>query len=321
MQKISKSRISQTFVLFLILIIATSCLTLLVVKPTNAQTQSFFIINADGNVSPSTPLIKQTGNIYTFTSDMDTTVFTVQKSNIIIDGDSHILTNGQISMLSVTNVTVQNLSITNTGSIIIVLNDTSDIEITNTTITSAVTPFGMIGGILIENSSSVTIVRNTIKSGMFGILLSESHHNSIVQNYLTDNSNGWGYYSAGIILETSSSNSIYDNNFINNDHGAEVDSDSVNTWDNGKVGNYWSDYQSKYPNATMVDSSGIGNTPYVINGTNIDHFPQMSQASIFTSTPLPTPISSVPEFPFIIVIAIIMAVLTLAVSIFKRKTR
>jgi hypothetical protein len=37
MQKISKSRISQSFVLFLSLIIATSCLTLLVVKPANAQ--------------------------------------------------------------------------------------------------------------------------------------------------------------------------------------------------------------------------------------------------------------------------------------------
>ena len=304
------------FVLILIFIMAIGTVYFLPIK---AQTQSFFVINADGNVSPSTPLIKQTGNIYTFTSDMDTTVFTIQKSNIIIDGDSHILTNGQISMLSVTNVTVQNLSITNTGSIIIVLNDTSDIEIANTTITSAVTPFGMIGGILVENSSSVTIIRNTIKSGMFGILLSESHHNSIVQNYLTDNSNGWGYYSAGVILEASSSNSIYGNNFINNDHGAEVDSDSVNTWDNGKVGNYWSDYESRYPNATMIDSSGIGNTLYVINGTNIDHFPLMSQASIFTSTPLPTPISSVPEFPFIIVIAIIIAVLTLAVSVFKRK--
>jgi hypothetical protein len=37
MQKISKSRISQTFALFLTLIIAISCLTLLVVKPANAQ--------------------------------------------------------------------------------------------------------------------------------------------------------------------------------------------------------------------------------------------------------------------------------------------
>jgi parallel beta-helix repeat protein len=184
------------FVLILIFIMAIGTVYFLPIK---AQTQSFFLINADGNVSPSTLLIKQTGNIYAFTGDMDITVFTIQKSNIIIEGDSHFLTNGQISMLSVTNVTVQNLSITNTWSIIIVLNDTSDIEIANTTITSAVTPFGMIGGILIENSSSVTIIRNTIKSGMFGILLSESHHNSIVQNYLTDNSNGWGYYSAGVI--------------------------------------------------------------------------------------------------------------------------
>jgi hypothetical protein len=37
MQKLSKSRISQTFALFLTLIIAISCLTLLVVKPVSAQ--------------------------------------------------------------------------------------------------------------------------------------------------------------------------------------------------------------------------------------------------------------------------------------------
>jgi hypothetical protein len=36
-------------------------------------------------------------------------------------------------------------------------------------------------------------------------------------------------------------------------------------------------------------------------------------------TPSPTPTPTVPEFPFIIVTAIILAVLTLAVSVFKRK--
>ena len=29
--------------------------------------------------------------------------------------------------------------------------------------------------------------------------------------------------------------------------------------------NYWSDYSTKYPNATEIDSSGIGNTPYAID--------------------------------------------------------
>ena len=35
-------------------------------------------------------------------------------------------------------------------------------------------------------------------------------------------------------------------------------------WDNGSIGNYWSDYLSRYPNATEIDHSGIGDTPYAI---------------------------------------------------------
>jgi hypothetical protein len=32
--------------------------------------------------------------------------------------------------------------------------------------------------------------------------------------------------------------------------------------------NYWSDYSTKYPNATEVDHSGVGNTPYVFSTVN-----------------------------------------------------
>jgi hypothetical protein len=34
-------------------------------------------------------------------------------------------------------------------------------------------------------------------------------------------------------------------------------------------------YQSKYPNATEVDASGIGNTPYVVDVNNTDYYPLM----------------------------------------------
>lgn len=303
---------SVKFALILIIIMA---LGVVCIQPIKAQTQSFFTINADGSISPSTTLIKQTGNIYTFTSDMDTTVFTVQKSNIILDGSGHIINGGIIQISSVTNVTVQNLSIANAGSVVIGIDDASNVIITNNTITGGVTPFGMIGGIFVANSRSIMIIGNTIKNDMFGILLSKSQDNQIIGNNITDISNSWGYYSAGIILDASSNNTIYYNNFINNDHGAEADSDSVNIWDNGKVGNYWSDYQSKYPTVTEIDNSGIGNMPYVINASNIDSYPLIHQVDITAPIPTPTPSPTIGAWIPSITIAIIFIIAVLAVVV------
>jgi hypothetical protein len=52
----------------------------------------------------------------------------------------------------------------------------------------------------------------------------------------------------------------------------------MNVWDNGypSGGNYWRDYQTRYPNATEIDSSGIWNTPYVIDANNTDRYPLMA---------------------------------------------
>jgi parallel beta-helix repeat protein len=317
----TKKSTSIVLILISLMALGTIC-----IKPIKGQTQSFFTINSDGTVSPQTNLIKQTDNVYVLTSDMDTSVLTLQKSNLVLDGNGHILTNGQISILSVRNVTVQNFSITNTGSIVIFLDNTTDITIRNTTITSAVTPFGMIGGILVENSNSTTISENTIKSGMFGILLSGSQHSLIIQNYIRDNSNGWGYHSAGIIFEASSNNTVYYNNFVNNDHGAAADSNSINTWDNGKVGNYWSDYQSKYPNATEIGNSGIGNTQYFINASNTDNYPLIYPVNISATAPIPTPTKSSPtiilwnqpEVMTIVVIISIIAILIVSLLLYRR---
>jgi hypothetical protein len=57
-----------------------------------------------------------------------------------------------------------------------------------------------------------------------------------------------------------------------------------NVWDDGypSGGNYWSDYQTTYPNASEIDSSGIWNTPYVIDANNTDHYPLMGAFSDFS---------------------------------------
>jgi len=78
---------------------------------------------------------------------------------------------------------------------------------------------------------------------------------------------------------------------------------STNVWDNGypSGGNYWSDYEERYPNATEIDNSGIWDTPYVIDENNQDNYP------------------IVPEFPTWISMLLVLIVLTVAIAIYKRR--
>lgn len=53
-----------------------------------------------------------------------------------------------------------------------------------------------------------------------------------------------------------------------------------NFWDNGEKGNYWSDYEDKYPNAKELDGSGVWDTPYVIGDNNQDNYPLINPITI-----------------------------------------
>jgi len=60
---------------------------------------------------------------------------------------------------------------------------------------------------------------------------------------------------------------VYHNNLLYNTNQA-VDDMGTNFWDNGYPcgGNYWSDYEEKYPDANERDESGIWNVAYDISG-------------------------------------------------------
>ncbi len=83
----------------------------------------------------------------------------------------------------------------------------------------------------------------------------------------------------GIYLPESADNTIYHNNFINNTLQAYVTPNYNNTWDNGypSGGNYWSDYTGtdlySGPDQNIAGSDFRGNTPYIINQNNTDHYP------------------------------------------------
>jgi parallel beta-helix repeat protein len=113
-----------------------------------------------------------------------------------------------------------------------------------------------------------------------GMYLYSTDYCTIANNNCTNNRNGIG-------IKSSNSNLIYLNNFINNNYNAYSE-ESTNSWNstekitytyNGStytnyLGNYWDDYEEKYPDAEEIDSTGVWNTPYQIDGDR-DKYPWM----------------------------------------------
>ena len=82
-------------------------------------------------------------------------------------------------------------------------------------------------------------------------------------------------------MSSTTNNTFSGNNFVNNTNQIKIDDDfleisddkfaSVNFWDNGTEGNYWSSYMG-----TDSNGDGVGDTAYVIDENNQDNYPHMS---------------------------------------------
>jgi len=129
-------------------------------------------------------------------------------------------------------------------------------------------------GIHLEGSNNSSVSGNNATANVVGIQLDSSSSNSIIGDNITASND------TGIDLVSSFSNNIYHNNFINNTHQVTSDG-SPNTWDDGypSGGNYWSDYNGtdmySGPFQNQTGSDGIGDTPYIIDVNNTDHYPLM----------------------------------------------
>jgi parallel beta-helix repeat protein len=170
-------------------------------------------------------------------------------------------------------------------------------------------------GIALENMYN-DIVEKTITNNInIGISLYGSGYNNIIGNNITNNGRG-------ILVSICYNNTIYHNNFVNNTNHVETDN-SNGIWDNGEEGNYWSDYQTKYPNATELGSTGIRNTPYVIDVNNIDHYPLMKPVSIAIPE-FPDGTGETEPFPALVVAFSVAVVAVVAVGVlvyFKKRKR
>ena len=134
-------------------------------------------------------------------------------------------------------------------------------------------------GLLISLASDNYVACNTVKDNYAGIALSGNDVNQmdnlVCYNEIVNNT-------CGVQLFSSLCGRIYGNSFLNNGQQAYISQSYADAWDDGYVcgGNYWSDYNGTdsfggpYQNETGSD--GIGDTFYVLDGTNTDHYPLMN---------------------------------------------
>ena len=115
-----------------------------------------------------------------------------------------------------------------------------------------------------------------------------------------------------------SGNIVYRNNLVNNSQninveqglsykveGTVVNGTTAVSWDNGTVGNYWSDYN--------------GNGSYIIDQDNIDHHPLTQPVDISTVVPTPNPFLTIDSwFQPLIIATAIAAVIAISVLLYRR---
>jgi parallel beta-helix repeat protein len=317
----------KTFWSVFVLVLLSSAVVVGVVRPVTVTAPGTIFIMSDGSVNPETVPIQHVGDTYTFTGDisspyvLDKSAIAVERDNIVLDGAGYSLQgvgNGMgINVTSRSNATIKNLEIKKFA-VGIIIWESSNNTIFGNTITKNNVGIGLwqssdnkiSGNIIIANSGtgiaisgSGTLnnaVGNYIANNKVGIGFGYGTSNIIAENYIANNEEGI-YFGGNPPVLGASNNTLYRNSLINNTKQVNdyhwtnsFSSPSINTWDNGKEGNYWSDYKGRYPNATELNSSGIWGKPYVLDQYNKDNYPLMSN-------PLPPPSDTTP--PTIVIIS------------------
>jgi nitrous oxidase accessory protein len=216
------------------------------------------------------------------------------------------------------------------------------------------------GGIYIRGSSNV-ICANRIANGGAALEVTMGDNNTFYANHIVNNTFGArvGFDQTDISRQSGprvAQNTLYHNNFISNTQQA-IDWNwlGTNSWDNGREGNYWSDY-----NSADWNFDGIGDVSYTLSEAisfyapstqGADRYPLMAPFDIDsvtvelpewayaalspepTTSPTPTPSqepTATPEtqqpqlFPTALVIALVITIIVEGIGLiiyFKKRKR
>ena len=351
----------KALVLILIMLIAFS---MVYVVPIKAQSIQTIIIHSNGQVMPINAAIQRLGNVYFLTTSL-TSAIIVEANNIILNGNGYTLKGPSASLtiggiavnITAINVTVENMIMTNWG--VGVLGAWNNNTITNSIFTSNDEAIALYGDdyVVRQNSISNSTTAIFIDGGS-----QQDDHEIIVQNQITRNTQAFDITkSNGVTItannianndavlalgQTSGKIMLYSNNFVDNKQPLQIPVYSpsmagvptispAGQWDNGTVGNYWSDYTTRYPGASEIGHTGVCDTPYTIvssisysddygNGTSItrtavlgtatDNCPLLFPIDVPTATLAAVPSASptVPEYPMWTVAAVLILMLSTA---------
>ena len=277
-------------------------------------TLTTIFILPDGTVSPANVPIQRDGDVYTFTDNVFDPIL-VQKSNVTLNGDGFKLM-GPLTAMDIKSQIILGLGPNATITVQYVIGLDFDKTVSGVTVKNLnISNFSI--GIYIRTTYN-TIIENSFSNNIVGVLLSGSANN-VTKNYIADNRQGlfFGFeqidHNAGNIP---SDITISQNSFIENEvqlTGCVCKvynfSEARHSWDNGKVGNYWSNY-----NGTDPDHDGIGDTPYIIDVLNQDQYPLMH-------SPASPPTTLVPTWLIVLVVAAPIIVVAALVFILKVKKK
>jgi parallel beta-helix repeat protein len=250
----------------------------------NAEVVQTIVIQPDGSISPPTASIKRNGDIYTFAESTYATI-KIQKSNVILDEAGFTLHgpyNGTKSDVWVIgggpNQQTQGPSEKFTIGIDLAQENIKGVTIKNLNIQNF-----SIGMYMWTNNNTIT--KNAISENIVGILLSGSN-TTITDNYIANNKQGlfFGFNDpSDIPTDIIISGNSFDHN-IQQINGCLCEdypeNEPPHAWDNGQIGNYWSDY-----NGTDANNDGLGDTPYIVDIQNQDRYPLIANP-VNASTPL-----------------------------------
>jgi hypothetical protein len=278
--------------------------------------------------------ISANSSVYTLTGNIENYSLDIQCSNIILDGAGHWISSGvmnwntginlQANQVKITNLNIQGfnspLNVTGSNDAItqtylasqpeysleITVHGSNDSFAGNQVVGSFITTTGY--DYFTENNITRGGIElygayNSVSENVFyssGVSLwGQTSFNTIMGNtfnLLKADNSSFGISISGRGME---SNVIYLNNFAGNvapviDVSNPPQAYVGDRFDNGSVGNYWSDYATKSPNGREIATTGIYNTPYPIYGSIMDNYPLTSPSveKITMQIPNPTPLPS-----------------------------
>jgi len=238
-------------------------------------------------VEKNSTIIQYIGN------EADKTVLEINADNCTIDGffiscNNTSLEPRGIKITSnnniITNNTIQNFIYG------IFLDNSNNILISNNKILNNE------NGIYTVNSINDIIISNNITNNMYGMyIISKSNNNLFKYNQISQNNVGFrirgsqgnnfennivqnNKYKGFFFCCEAENNIVFNNSIIDNKLNA--DDHYNNQWHYNKVGNYWSDYEEKYPSSIDENNDGFWDIPYLIYENTMDMFPLTQKIKI-----------------------------------------